>query len=157
MSKPHEAIEQLGRVDEPMIGVCVHWFYAPHTTDGVVGRDTPLLLASNFSGQWPGLVGLLNTAASLESVGRTYSRIWTDAADWSADAHFMDLLAQWCETGRITYPENEIHYHASVSSAAARLAQQATKAIRDRRILVLMLGDTSMGMINSDFADGLFS
>ena len=61
LSKPHEAIEKLGPIDDPMVGVCVHWFYGPHTTDGVVGKDNPLLLASNFSGQWPGLVGLLNT------------------------------------------------------------------------------------------------
>ena len=44
-----------------MIGVFVHWTYAPHTVDGVVGKDNPLLLASNFSGTWPGLVALLNT------------------------------------------------------------------------------------------------
>ena len=57
LTKPHEAIEKLGPVQDPMIGVCVHWFYGPHTTDGVVGKDNPLLLASNFSGEWPGLVG----------------------------------------------------------------------------------------------------
>ena len=39
-----------------MVGVFVHWTYAPHTVDGVVGKDNPLLLASNFSGTWPGLV-----------------------------------------------------------------------------------------------------
>ena len=33
-----------------MVGVCVHWFYGPHTCDGVVGKDNPLLLAINFSG-----------------------------------------------------------------------------------------------------------
>ena len=66
LEKPHEAIETLGPIDDPMVGVCVHWFYGPHTTDGVVGKDNPLLLASNFSGQWPGLVGLLNTGASVQ-------------------------------------------------------------------------------------------
>ena len=70
LAKPHEAIEKLGPIDDPMIGVCVHWFYGPHTTDGVVGKDNPLLLASNFSGRWPGLVGLLNTGACLEMLGR---------------------------------------------------------------------------------------
>ena len=55
LTKPHESIEKLGPVQDPMIGVCVHWFYGPHTTEGVVGKDNPLLLASNFSGQWPGL------------------------------------------------------------------------------------------------------
>ena len=70
LTKPTEAIERLGPIDEPLIGVYAHWVYGPHTTDGVVGKDSPLLLASNFSGTWPGLVGLLNTAACLESVGR---------------------------------------------------------------------------------------
>ena len=78
LTKPHEAIEKLGPVQDPMIGVCVHWFYGPHTTDGVVGKDNPLLLASNFSGEWPGLVGLLNTGACLESVNRKFSRAWTN-------------------------------------------------------------------------------
>ena len=40
-------------LDDPMVGVFVHWAYAPHTVDGVVGKDNPLLLASNFSGTWP--------------------------------------------------------------------------------------------------------
>ena len=103
ISKPHEAIEKLGPIDDPMVAVCVHWFYAPHTTDGVVGKDSPLLLASNFSGQWPGLVGLLNTGASLESLGRPFSRIWTDSKDWTSDETFMDRLAKWCDTGKISY------------------------------------------------------
>ena len=92
LTKPHEAIEKLGPVDDPMIGVFVHWVYGPHTTDGVVGSDSPLLLASNFSGTWPGLVGLLNTGACLESVGREFSRVWTDAHDWTADDEFMAHL-----------------------------------------------------------------
>src|SRR5512139_456560 len=102
LTKPHEAIEKLGPVDDPLIGVFVHWCYGPHTTDGVVGKESPLLLASNFSGKWPGLVGLLNTGACLESLGRKFSRVWTDAADWTADAAFMDRLGEWCSSGRIT-------------------------------------------------------
>ena len=65
LTKPHEAIEKLAPIDDPLIGVCVHWFYGPHTCDGVVGKDNPLLLASNFSGQWPGLVGLLGPSLAL--------------------------------------------------------------------------------------------
>src|SRR3954453_1247088 len=124
LSKPHHAIEKLGPIDDPMIGVCVHWFYAPHTTDGVVGKDNPLLLASNFSGKWPGLVGLLNTGASLESLGRRCSRAWTDAPDWTQDDTFMDRLSEWCTSGRIAYGEEEIAHHAPVSAAASLLARQ---------------------------------
>ncbi len=146
LTRPHEAIERLGPVDDPIVGVCVHWFYGPHTVDGVAGKDNPLLLASNFSGQWPGLVGLLNTGACLESVGRPHSRVWTDAEDWTTDPAFMDRLDQWCRTGRIEYPADAIR--PVVETVASPAAEKVFAEIRRRRILALMLGDTSMGMIN---------
>lgn len=157
LTKPHEAIEKLGPVDDPLIGVCVHWFYGPHTTDGVAGKDNPLLLASNFSGQWPGLVGLLNTGACLESLGRRFSRAWTSAADWTTDDAFMGRLEQWCQSGRIAYSEDEIRYTAPVSAEALALAQKVAENIRRRRVLALMLGDTSMGMINGYFGPRLLN
>ncbi len=103
LTRPDQAIAKLGPIDDPMIGVFVHWTYAPHTVDGVVGKENPLLLASNFSGTWPGLVALLNTGASLESVGRAASRVWTDAADWTADARFMERLDEWCRPAGSRY------------------------------------------------------
>lgn len=148
LTKPHESIEKLGPVDGPLIGVCVHWFYGPHTTDGVVGKDNPLLLASNFSGQWPGLVGLLNTGACLESVNRKFSRAWTSNEDWTTDDAFMTHLDEWCQKGATSYPETELEHNVSVSSDAETLAGKVAQGIRDRRVLALMLGDTSMGMIN---------
>ncbi len=155
LEKPHEAIEKLGPIDDPMVGVCVHWFYGPHTTEGVVGKDHPLLLASNFSGRWPGLVGLLNTGACLESLDRPHSRIWTDAADWTEDATFMARLDEWCSSGAVRYGEEAIARHAPVSAAASARAKAVAKQLRDRRALILMLGDTSMGMINGYFGPRL--
>ena len=163
LTRPHEAIEKLGPIDDPLIGVCVHWFYGPHTTDGVVGKDNPLLLASNFSGQWPGLVGLLNTGACLESVGRRFSRVWTSADDWTKDDVFMARLEEWCTTGRIEYPEDEIRVGPAgrlpieTPPEAARIAQQVSAEIKRRRVLALMLGDTSMGMINGYFGPRLLN
>jgi len=155
LTSPHQAIEKLGPIDDPLIGVCVHWFYGPHTTDGVAGKDNPLLLASNFSGTWPGLVGLLNTGACLQSVGRSFSRVWTSADDWTRDDAFMARLEQWCTTGRIDYPADQIAHAAPVSPQAARRAQNVLADIRRRRVLALMLGDTSMGMINGYFGPRL--
>ncbi len=157
LTRPHEAIEKLGPIDDPLIGVCVHWFYGPHTTDGVVGKDSPLLLASNFSGQWPGLVGLLNTGACLESVGRDFSRIWTDAPEWSADEAFMARLDEWCRSGRIVYPPGAMRDRVDVSSSAAAAGRAVADEIRRRRVLALMLGDTSMGMINGYFGPRLLN
>lgn len=155
LTRPDEAIAKLGPIDDPIVGLFVHWTYAPHTVDGVVGKESPLLLASNFSGTWPGLVALLNTAASLESVGRAASRIWTDAPDWTADAAFMERLDEWCSTGRIAYDESELHASAPASAEANELAARVHEGIRRRRVLALMLGDTSMGMINGYFGPRL--
>ncbi|HEX5082762.1 MAG TPA: fucose isomerase [Blastocatellia bacterium] len=157
ITKPHEAIEKLSGVDDPLIGVCVHWLYGPHTTDGVVGKDTPLLLASNFSGRWPGLVGLLNTGACLESLDRKFSRVWTDAPDWSRDGEFMSRLDEWCERGSVAYSEDEISDGAPVSPEAERRARFVAEEIRRRRVILLMLGDTSMGMINGYFGPRLLN
>jgi len=157
LTKPHHAIEKLGPVQDPMIGICVHWFYGPHTTEGVVGKDNPLLLASNFSGQWPGLVGLLNTGACLESLGRPFSRVWTDVPDWTTDESFMAHLEEWCSTGRTVYGEEDIAYDAPVSAEAAGRAKSVAQQFQDRRALILMLGDTSMGMINGYFGPRLLN
>ena len=151
LTRPHESIAKLGPIDDPAIGVFVHWAYAPHTVDGTVGKDSPLLLASNFSGTWPGLVALLNTAASLESVGRSASRIWTDAPDWTADSRFMERLDAWCSTGTIAYDDSACNVPVQVSADRARTASEVYEAIKRKRILALMLGDTSMGMINGYF------
>ncbi len=157
LTRPDEAIDKLGPIDDPLVGLFVHWAYAPHTCDGVAGKDSPLLLASNFSGTWPGLVALLNTSASLESINRPHSRIWTNAPDWTKDARFMERLDEWCSTGRVRYPENELHEAAPVSAEAVALAEKVVADIRRRRVLALMLGDTSMGMINGYFGPRLLS
>src|SRR4051812_34933479 len=138
-----------------MIGVCAHWFYAPHTCDGVMGKDNPLLLASNFSGRWPGLVGLLNTGACLEMLRRPFSRVWSAAPDLASDRGFLDRLDEWCTTGKIAYPSDQIAFHAPVSREASVRAKKIAAGIRARKPLLLMLGDTSMGMINGYFGPRL--
>ena len=131
LTRPDEAIAKLGPIDDPMIGVFVHWTYAPHTVDGVVGKDNPLLLASNFSGTWPGLVALLNTGASLESVGRAASRVWTDAPDWTDDDRFMERLDEWCTTGRIRYETDEIRGAGAATPESVAIAGQVLDDIRE--------------------------
>jgi L-fucose isomerase-like protein len=153
LTKPHESIRTLGPIDDPMVGICVHWFYGPHTVDGVVGKSNPLLLASNFSGRWPGLVGLLNTAACLRSVNRPVARLWTEAKDWTKNRAFMERLDEWCSTGAICWPEDEVHHAAAVAPDELARARTVLAQFRARRPLILMLGDTSMGMVNGYFGN----
>ena len=107
--------------------------------------------AESTDGEWPGLVGLLNTGACLESLDRKFSPIWTDSKERTSDKKFMDRLAQLCETGKMNYSNREQSYEAKVSSQAKKTARKIADEIRKRHILILMLGDTSMGMINGYF------
>ena len=102
-------------------------------------------------------MALLNTAASLESVGRVASRIWTDAEDWTADEAFMDRLSAWCENGRIVYDNAEVRMGFGVTEAHEDVVDGVLAEIRRRRVLALMLGDTSMGMINGYFGPRLLT
>jgi L-fucose isomerase-like protein len=149
LTTPADAIDALSGLDEPMIGVYAHWVYGPHTTDGVVGNDAPLLLASNFDGTWPGLVGLLNTGACLTSLGRDHSRLWSDASDLTGDNWFMDRLDGWVRTGQIEHETTCIVDAPSPRESA--VVDQVLAEIRAKRPLIMMLGDTSMGMINGYF------
>ena len=86
LTTPADAIETLSGIDDPMIGVYVHWVYGPHTTDGVVGQDNPLLLASNFYGT----LARPRRPAQHRRVPRQPRRacsaaLWSDAADLTTD------------------------------------------------------------------------
>ncbi len=130
LSKPHESIEKLGPVRDPMIGVCTHWFYGPHTTDGVVGKDNPLLLASNFSAavarprrpaehrRVPGDA----SAARFRGRGPTQRGL-----DDRRRVHGAPR-EQWCSTGRIAYAEDELHYHAPISRRRPRRSRSGRRA-----------------------------
>jgi L-fucose isomerase-like protein len=69
----------------------------------------------------------------------------------------MDRLDEWCSSGKIRYSEEELHYSAPVTPEQQALAAEVVSEIRRKRVLALMLGDTSMGMINGYFGPRLLA
>ena len=51
--------------DAPLVVVEAVWQYSQHLLAGLLHHKGPILTVANWSGQWPGLVGLLNLNASL--------------------------------------------------------------------------------------------
>ena len=151
MTKPSDAIEKLAPVEGPVIGLYTHWVYGPHTVEGVVGNDNPFLMVSNFSGKWPGLVGLLNTGACLAAEGRNEQ----PAVDRCGRLERRQRLSG--TAGGLVRPRSprlrrDRHSHGpGRPGAAAKRAAAVFAAMRKRRPIALMLGDTSMGMINGYF------
>ena len=51
--------------DTPLIVVEAVWQYTHHLLAGLTSHRAPILTVANWSGQWPGLVGMLNLNGSL--------------------------------------------------------------------------------------------
>jgi hypothetical protein len=51
------------------------WQYSHHVLPGLRSHQGPILTVANWSGQWPGLVGLLNLNGSLVKAGKPFSSI----------------------------------------------------------------------------------
>src|SRR5271170_2939374 len=49
----------------PLIVVEAVWQYSHHVLHGLVTHRGPILTVANWSGEWPGLVGMLNLHGSL--------------------------------------------------------------------------------------------
>src|SRR6185369_1002122 len=52
------------------------WQYSHHVLHGLTTHRGPILTAANWSGTWPGLVGMLNLNGSLTKTGVKYSSLW---------------------------------------------------------------------------------
>src|ERR1700722_20889897 len=53
------------------------WQYSHHVLAGLYTHRGPILTVANWSGQWPGLVGMLNLNGSLTKAGIRYSTRWS--------------------------------------------------------------------------------
>ena len=75
------------------------WQYSHHVLPGLRSHKGPILTVANWSGQWPGLVGLLNLNGSLVKAGRKFSSIWSK--DFTDD-YFQSALEEWLRDGKIS-------------------------------------------------------
>src|SRR6202162_4747270 len=53
--------------------------YSHHVLVGLTTHRGPILTVANWSGTWPGLVGMLNLNGSLTKAGVKYSTLWGEA------------------------------------------------------------------------------
>src|SRR5690242_16157310 len=78
--------------DAPLVVVEAVWQYSHHVLHGLYSHRGPILTVANWSGEWPGLVGMLNLNASLTKAGVRYSTLWSK--DFT-DEFFLGGLRRW--------------------------------------------------------------
>jgi hypothetical protein len=121
---------------------------------GLISHRGPILTVANWSGTWPGLVGMLNLNGSLTKAGVNYSTLWSE--DFT-DAFFVAGLAAWLKTGVCQHPTSHVRpFQLAAVPAKARAVGQklAAELLREKAILGIF-DEGCMGMYNAIIPDEL--
>jgi hypothetical protein len=132
------------------------WQYSHHVLPGLRSHKGPILTAANWSGQWPGLVGLLNLNGSLIKAGTTFSSIWSK--DFT-DAYFRDALDEWLRTGKITHDLSHVHPldQSKLPAESAKLGAELAAELQHRKAIMGIFDEGCMGMYNAIIDDELIN
>src|SRR5262249_45354546 len=91
--------------DAPLLVVEAVWQYSHHVLSGLYTHLGPILTVANWSGEWPGLVGMLNLNGSLTKAGVRYSTLWSSNFN---DEFFLRGLRQWLSQGKVTHDASHV-------------------------------------------------
>jgi hypothetical protein len=136
-----------------IVAECV-WQYSHHLLHGLISHRGPILNVANWSGTWPGLVGMLNLNGSLTKAGVKYSTLWSENFD---DALFLDGLRSWLTTGVTKHKTT--HVKALAKAVVPPKAKAAAKKIAAdllvKKSIMGVFDEGCMGMYNAIIPDEL--
>ena len=132
------------------------WQYSHHVMAGLRSHRGPILTVANWSGQWPGLVGMLNLNGSLYKAGVPYSTIWSEEF---TDEFFRRGIRQWLKEGRITHDTSHVRDldPASLPAEEAALGKALAKELAARKAIMGIFDEGCMGMYNAFIDDELLN
>jgi L-fucose isomerase-like protein len=132
------------------------WQYSHHVLPGLRSHKGPILTAANWSGQWPGLVGLLNLNGSLIKAGKPFSSIWSK--DFT-DAYFQKALDEWLKTGKITHDLSHVRAldKSKLPAESAKLGAELAAELQHRKAIIGIFDEGCMGMYNAIIDDELIN
>jgi hypothetical protein len=151
-----EGIEVFKTMDPtaPLIVAEAVWQYSHHVLAGLTTHRGPILTVANWSGTWPGLVGMLNLNGSLTKAGVRYSTLWSEEF---TDDFFKSRLRQWLKTGKCTHKTDHVTplREVKVNAAARRLGETLAAQLRADKAIMGVFDEGCMGMFNAIIPDEL--
>ena len=140
--------------DAPLVVIEAVWQYSHHLLHGLYTHTGPILTVANWSGQWPGLVGMLNLNGSLTKAGVRYSTLWSE--DFK-DSFFLDGLRRWLGGESIVHPATHVHKLSGLKLPADAEAAgvEIARELRTRKAIMGVFDEGCMGMYNAIIPDEL--
>jgi hypothetical protein len=132
------------------------WQYSHHVLAGLQHHRGPILTVANWSGQWPGLVGLLNLNGSLTKMGVPYSTIWSETFE---DEFFLRAIREWIASGTITHDASHVKDLSAVElpTTECNLGEQLAAQLRRDKAILGVFDEGCMGMMNAIIDDALLN
>ncbi len=132
------------------------WQYSHHVLAGLRSHRGPILTVANWSGQWPGLVGMLNLNGSLTKAGIAYSTIWS--VDFTDD-FFLNGIRQWIKEGTITHDTGHVRDLdlAALPGAEVALGKGLAAQLAVEKAIMGVFDEGCMGMYNAIIDDELLN
>ena len=156
ISSQKEGMEVFSKIDPktPIIVAEAVWQYSHHLLHGLISHQAPILTVANWSGTWPGLVGMLNLNGSLTKAGVKYSTLWSD--DFT-DAYFLTGLSNWLTTGVTRHKTTHVKplAKATVPAKARAIAKTIAADLRTKKSIMGIFDEGCMGMYNAIIPDEL--
>ncbi len=133
------------------------WQYSHHVLPGLTTHRGPILTVANWSGTWPGLVGMLNLNASMTKADVEYSTLWSE--DFEGDKKFLRNLDKWLETGQVKHPTRHVKALKKVKVGAAerRLGEGLAAELSQQKAIMGIFDEGCMGMYNAIIPDDLLN
>ncbi len=138
--------------DAPLIVVEAVWQYTHHILAGLYAHTGPILTLANFSGQWPGLVGMLNLNGSLTKAGIRFSTLWS--VEFTDDL-FKKGLRQWLKQGRVDHDLSHVRKPDGLDAAARAIGREVAAQMKRDRAILGVFDEGCMGMFNAIIPDEL--
>lgn len=138
----------------PLIVAESVWQYSHHVLHGLIDHQGPILTLANWSGQWPGLVGMLNLNGGLTKAGVRYSTLWSEDFE---DEYFLKKLEQWLATGRCQHATRHVQSYAKtrIPAEAKKTATAIATDLRTNKAIMGVFDEGCMGMYNAIIPDEL--
>lgn len=142
--------------DAPLIVAEAVWQYSHHVLAGLLAHRGPILTVANWSGMWPGLVGMLNLNGSLTKAGVKYSTIWSE--DFSDD-FFRDYLMRWLKDGHARHKADHVTKwkDVQVGSKERKLGKALAQELAHQKAIIGVFDEGCMGMFNAIIPDALLN
>ena len=139
---------------QPLIVAESVWQYSHHVLAGLTTHEGPILTVANWSGQWPGLVGMLNLNGCLTKANVNYSTLWSKNFD---DDFFTDGLKQWLETGRIQHDKSHVKSFdlTKIPYDDEQKGRAFGKRLKENKAIMGVFDEGCMGMYNAIIPDEL--